>query len=184
MRNLLITGGCGFVGTNFLNYVLNNSNIQIHENFDNIIVIDNLSTGHLMSVHKEIIFHEVDICDNNAVDFIFDKYKPTMCLHLAGLVSIYDCNRDPIKCFTNNVNGSINVLENCKKYNTRIIAAETSAVYEGSKNPPYKETESNPITMYAISKATVANIIKTYHALYDLDYVLLRFFNIAGTLQD
>lgn len=191
MNNLLITGGCGFVGTNFLNYLLNTkdkNDKELINQFDSIIIIDNLSTGHVMNVHtklsKKIILIKDDIRNVEVVASIFKTYKPSVCLHLAGLVSIYDCNKNPGKCFDHNVIGTINILNHCIKYDTRIVAAETSAVYEGSGLPPYTENQSNPVTMYAISKATIANIIQSYNKFYELDYILLRFFNIAGTLQD
>lgn len=181
---LLITGGCGFIGTNLINHIhsldyLNKSNIKI-------VVVDNLSTGHFIKgVHDKITaFHKEDICDTAIMQDIFEHYNFTHCIHLAGMVSIYDCNNDPKKAFNNNVIGAINIIELCKKNDVKLVAAETSAVYENSGLPPYSESQSNPKTIYAITKQSMSNVIKSYHDFYGLQYNCLRFFNVAGFLQD
>jgi len=178
---LLITGAAGFIGTNFLQY-LKNKKWPI----DQIMCIDNLSTGRDMAIHHETLFYKNDIRDRAMMDQKFAAFKPTHCLHLAGLVSIYDCNTNPQEAFDNNVIGSINIIENCIKHNTRLIAAETSAVYEGVPltDDGYNEYQSCPETIYAITKAAVANLIHSAARHKGLKYNLLRFFNVAGYLQD
>lgn len=182
---LLITGGCGFIGSNLISYIHKN---KLLDNFEEIIIVDDLSTGkYIHNIHNNYFEKEqckFSILNKNKLSKLFLKYKFTHCLHLAGLVSIYDCNKNPNHAIDVNIKGSMNVIELCKKYDCKIIAAESSAVYENSGTPPYNETQSNPVTIYSITKSTIANIIKSYHKLYDLQYNLLRFFNVAGYLQD
>lgn len=182
---LLITGGCGFIGTNLIRIITCHD--ELRERFESIIVYDNLSTGHYMStIHDDplVKFINGDIRNSEFITYIFNIHKPNIVLHLAGLVSIYDCDKDPKHAFDVNLLGSINVVDLCTKNNIPLICAETSAVYEGSGEPPYKETQSNPITVYAQTKAALANYIKYANKIHGLKYYLLRFFNVAGVFQD
>lgn len=180
---LLITGACGFIGTNFINSLLaKKSDIQI-------IGLDNLSTGtYIHHIHDNIEeMYEVDIRNREHVFNVFKIERPDMVLHLGGLVSIYDCHNNPSLAFENNVSGSINVLDAAVKYDVKkVICAETSAVYENSplNESGYTENQSDPTTIYAVTKATLALLLKSYHRLHGLDYTALRFFNVAGVLQD
>ena len=128
---ILITGGAGFVGTNFINDLLNRGH-----NPKCIAAIDNMSNGtYIPKVHDQIKenFHEVDI-RNQYVENIIQDFKPDYVYHFAGWVSIYDCNNDPYEAVDNNILGSINVMNGCVKADVkRIIFSETSAVYENCK---------------------------------------------------
>lgn len=182
---LLITGGCGFIGTNLIKIITHHD--ELRECFEKILVYDDLSTGHFMTgVHDDSLVEFINGDIRNAGLFAsqFGRFKPNIVLHLAGLVSIYDCNNDPKHAFDVNLIGSINVVHNCVMNKVRLICAETSAVYEGAGDPPYKETQSEPITVYAQTKAALANFIKSEHRIHGLQYYLLRFFNVAGVFQD
>ena len=180
---ILITGGAGFVGTNFINDLLNRGH-----NPKCIAVIDNLSHGtYLPKVHNQIEnFHEVDI-RNQYVENIIQDFKPEYVFHFAGLVSIYDCNEDPYEAVDNNILGSINVMNGCVKAGVkRIIFSETSAVYENCEMPEagFNETQSDPTTVYSTSKACLALLAESYQRTKGLNYTELRYFNVAGPLQD
>ena len=180
---ILITGGAGFVGTNFINDLLNRGH-----NPKCIAVIDNLSHGtYLPKVHDQIEnFHEVDI-RNQYVETIIEEFKPDYVYHFAGLVSIYDCNEDPYEAVDNNILGSINVMNGCVKADVkRIIFSETSAVYENCEMPEagFNETQSDPTTIYSTTKACLALLAESYHRTKGLNYTALRYFNVAGPLQD
>ena len=184
MKKILITGACGFVGTNFIKSLITNSK----ENYY-IIGIDNLSHGTFIpKIHAhngkrvKVKTYKTDIRNANIdrhfedVDYVF---------HFAGLVSIYDCDKNHYDALDNNILRSVNVLDSCVRHKVKkIIVMETSAVYEDCGEPPYNETQSNPRTMYATSKAMLASLVKSYKKLYNLDYTLLRPFNIYGEFQD
>ena len=181
---ILITGGAGFVGTNFINDLLNRGH-----NPKCIAVVDNLEQGtYLPKVHDQIKenFHKVDI-RNQYVENIIQEFEPEYVFHFAGLVSIYDCNEDPYEAVDNNILGSINVMNGCVKAGVkRIIFSETSAVYENCEMPEagYNETQSDPTTVYSTTKACLALLAESYHRTKGLNYTALRYFNVAGPLQD
>lgn len=187
-HKLLITGGCGFIGTNLIKHIIEEG--HYFDRFESILVYDNLSTGHFIEgIHDhdkfvKVIFIEGDIRNGRHFSDIFNSYQPTEVLHLAGLVSIYDCNNHPADAWANNLIGSIPVVQACAENDIKLIAAETSAVYEGCNMPPYHETESYPVTVYSQTKAALANMIKSAHKQYGMQYNLLRFFNVAGVFQD
>jgi len=176
---ILITGSCGFIGSNFINSLLDNDMVE------EIRGIDNLSHGTKLKGihdHPKVNQYIADICDKNTkslyedIDYVF---------HFAGLVSIYDCDKHPYEAINNNVMGTVNVLEACVKYGIKkIIAPETSAVYEDCGEGPYSESQMNPHSIYGTSKAMSGLLIKSFQKTRNLDYTLLRFFNVYGELQD
>jgi UDP-glucose 4-epimerase len=104
-----------------------------------------------------------------------------------GLVSIYDCHHDPQKAISNNLIGSSNLFDalianNCP----RVIFAETSAVYENNPLPidGYSEETSDPTTMYAVTKAALVLMARSYARTRGLKFTALRYFNVAGAMQD
>ena len=103
---ILVTGGAGFVGTNFINDLLNRGHDP-----KCIAVIDNMEHGtNIPKVHDQIEnFHKVDI-RNQYVENIIQEFAPDYVYHFAGLVSIYDCHEDPYEAVDNNILGSINVI--------------------------------------------------------------------------
>ena len=122
---ILVTGGAGFIGTNFINDLLNRGHDP-----NCIAVVDNMSNGtYIPKVHDKIKnFHKLDI-RNQYVETVIEKFKPDYVYHFAGWVSIYDCNTDPYEAVDNNILGSINVMNGCVKAGVkRIIFSETSAV--------------------------------------------------------
>lgn len=180
---ILITGGAGFVGTNFINDLLNRGH-----NPKCIAVIDNMAHGtYIPKVHDQIEnFHKVDI-RNQYVENIIEEFKPEYVYHFAGLVSIYDCHEDPYEAVDNNILGSINVMNGCVKAGVkRIIFSETSAVYENCEMPEagFNETQSDPTTIYSTTKACLALLAESYQRTKGLNYTALRYFNVAGPLQD
>jgi UDP-glucose 4-epimerase len=177
---ILITGGCGFVGTNLIPFLLE----QKHQ----IVVVDNLSHGtYINEVHNRTTFEQCDIRDKEHLDAIFSRELPDFVFHFAGLVSIYDCHRYTEEAITNNVLGTIIVFDLCVKYNVKkCIFSESSAVYENCDLPltGYKEDQSDPTTLYATTKAATALIANSYARTRNFKFTALRYFNIAGPLQD
>ena len=180
---ILVTGGAGFVGTNFINDLLNRGHDP-----GCIAIIDNMEHGtYIPKVHDQIEnFHRVDI-RNQYVETIIEKFAPDYVYHFAGLVSIYDCHENVYEAVDNNILGSINVMNGCLKANVkRIIFSETSAVYENCKMPKagFNETQSDPTTIYSTTKACLALLAESYSRTKGLNYTALRYFNVAGPLQD
>ena len=180
---ILVTGGAGFVGTNFINDLLNRGHDPAC-----IAIIDNMEHGtYIPKVHDQIEnFHRVDI-RNQYVETIIEKFAPDYVYHFAGLVSIYDCHENVYEAVDNNILGSINIMNGCLKANVkRIIFSETSAVYENCEMPTagFNETQSDPTTIYSTTKACLALLAESYSRTKGLNYTALRYFNVAGPLQD
>ena len=176
---ILITGGCGFIGSNYINSLLYDDRIE------EIRVIDNLSQGTLLSGihdHPKVNTFIIDVRNKDIIP-IFENINYVF--HFAGLVSIYECDKNAYGAIDNNVMGTVNVLNACAKYGIKkIIAPETSAVYEDCGEGPYIESQMNPTTIYSTSKAMAGLLFKSFQKTRHLDYTLLRFFNVYGELQD
>ena len=171
---ILITGVAGFIGSNLADLLIKN-------NFD-VVGIDNLSYGVSEQIPKGVIFHQEDIRDKKIHNLFSDvEYV----FHLAAKNSIIDCENDPIETSDINVNGTINVFNAALKKNVKkVIYAESSAVYEGSKNLPSKESDVSPNSVYAKSKMATNRIANKYSQSKGLVTTGLRYFNVYGPKQD
>lgn len=179
---ILITGGAGFIGTNLIPKLL--------EEGHDIAVIDNLSRGTLVPGihdHERVVMYAADCRDKEAMNSIVAGFKPDATFMFHGLVSIYDCHNNPQEAIDNNLIGSANLFDalianNCP----RVIFAETSAVYENNALPDtgYNEETSDPTTMYAVTKAALVLMARSYARTRGLKFTALRYFNVAGAMQD
>jgi UDP-glucose 4-epimerase len=171
---ILITGVAGFIGSNLADLLIKN-------NFD-VVGIDNLSYGISEQIPKGVVFHQEDIRDKKIHNLFSDvEYV----FHLAAKNSIIDCENDPIETSDINVNGTINVFDAALKKNVKkVIYAESSAVYEGSKNLPSKESDVSPNSVYAKSKMATNRIANEYSKSKGLVTTGLRYFNVYGPKQD
>ena len=177
---ILITGGCGFVGTNLIPSLLDAGH--------DVAVFDNLAHGaYIPEVHDRVRFFKCDIRDREAISLHIGNIKPDITFHFAGLVSIYDCHRNPADAVDNNIVGSVNVFDALLAAGCpRVVFSETSAVYENCEmlQDGYHEGQSDPTTVYATTKAAVALLAESYARTKGLRYTALRYFNIAGPIQD
>ena len=171
---VLITGVAGFIGSNLADYF-------IKKNID-VVGVDNLSYGVIEQVPKKVKFHKIDIRDKKIcnhfkdIDYVF---------HLAAKNSIIDCENDPDETHSINVIGTKNIFEAAAQNKVKkVIYAESSAVYEGSKNLPSDESDVCPISVYAKSKLETNRIAGYYLNKFDLPTTGLRYFNVYGPRQD
>jgi len=175
MKKVLITGVAGFVGSNLADRLIKDGGYEI-------IGIDNLSYGIKEQIPEEVKFYEIDIRDESIfclfknVDYVF---------HFAAKNCINACQLDPIETFDINVTGTANVFEAAKENNIKkIIYAESSAIYEESEIFPTPETEVNPRSFYALSKASSMLVAKGYSRFHNLNSTALRYFCVYGPRQD
>ncbi len=177
-KNIIITGGLGFIGSHIVDELIEDNEV---------IIIDNKSTGKVENLkypnHKNLTLIEEDLneCDLNKIlnnaDYVF---------HLAAMASVPLSVDDPIKCNEQNVNATVKLLDACRNNNVeKIIFSSSSAVYGNNENMPLKETEAlNPTSPYAASKASCELYLKTFYESYGLKYTILRYFNVFGPKQD
>lgn len=172
----LITGGAGFIGSHLVDKLIQKGN--------KVIVIDNLSTGKKENLNPKVKFYKIDICSPK-ISQIFKIEQPEIVFHFAAQISVKKSIEDPIEDAKINILGTLNVLENCKKYKVKkIIFASSIGVYGESKNLPVKENHSlNPLTPYPIAKLTIEKYLN-YYKNQGLDFVSLRYANIYGPRQN
>ena len=174
--NILITGGAGFIGSHILQR-FNRENCQI-------TVLDNLHSGNKANIPEDVNFIEMDICDERIID-VFEKNKFEAVVHLAAQTMVNASIDDPIYDSDNNIRGTINILEACRKTGVRrIVFSSTAAVY-GDVNavPVLEDFTTDPLSFYGLSKLTVEKYLKLYQKLYGLEYVILRYANVYGERQ-
>tara|TARA_B100001057_G_scaffold171070_1_gene171854 strand:- start:6739 stop:7668 length:930 start_codon:yes stop_codon:yes gene_type:complete len=171
---VLITGVAGFIGSNLAQSL-------IKEDIS-VVGIDNLSYGVFDQIPKGVEFYQKDIRSkdiNNlfhGIDYVF---------HLAAKNSIIDCENNPKETEDINVNGTKNIFNISLKNNIKkVIYAESSAVYEGSKILPSSENDTSPESIYAKSKMKTNYLAKEYFDSKGLITTGLRYFNVYGPRQD
>lgn len=178
METVLVTGGCGFIGSHIVDLLID----QGYE----VIVVDNLRTGNIDNIDiNKVKFYEISILDNQLSE-IFAKHKPQYVIHQAAQVSVSESVVDMMQDEEINIRGSLNVIENAVKYNIKkIIFASSAAVYG---TPEYLPVDTNhgvePLAPYGVSKYAVERYLRMFKKLHGLDYTILRYANVYGPRQD
>ena len=174
MAKYLVTGGAGFIGC----AIIEKLQKQGHE----IFVIDNLSFG-----KKEFIdinddhFFNADILDRKEMDRIFNKIQPETVIHLAAVHFIPYCNQYPYEASNININGTINILENCRNHKVKkVFFASTAAVYPIYDEAVSEKHEVAPLDIYGISKLTGEHLCNEFHLMTGTPTIICRFFNAFG----
>jgi UDP-glucose 4-epimerase len=182
MRNILITGGCGFIGS----YVVR---LLLGEGCYNIFVLDNLSSGSITNLPEKLNmdnFFQCDVTDQHAINECLKAVDQIeFIVHLAANVSVVRSLNEPTFSANVNICGFVNILELAKRYNSRVIYASSAAVYGNSNQFPFIEGVSpKPISPYGLEKVVNEYYANLYRELYALDIIGLRFFNVYGAGQN
>ena len=179
--NVLVTGGAGFIGSHLVRQLLDAE----HQ----VTVLDNVSTGtwqHLPQGKDTCTCWEMDIRDKAAREKI-EQGKFDVIVQLAGQTMVDVSIKDPEFDASENIMGTINVLEAARNSGVkRIIFASTAAAYGDvteDRLPIREEENLAPMSFYGLTKVAVEKYLKLYHDLYGLDYVALRFANVYGERQ-
>ena len=168
---ILITGGSGFIGKHLTKSFLENG-------FD-VYVLDKVETN-LLPPNKQRI---KDIIDIDIYDEFFKDFD--ICVHLAALVSVQKSIDRPIDSFGDNVFSTIKMLEICRIHNIKNLIFSSSAAVYGEKEGSLSENdETNPVTPYGLDKLTCEKYIQMYSKLWNINYLILRFFNVFGDGQN
>ena len=163
-KTFLVTGGCGFIGSHMVDKLISLGY--------KVIVIDNLLSGNLENLNKEAIFENVDITNFNLLQTIIDKYDNIDGIfHFAAIARTPWCIEDPLLCYNTNVNGTINILEICRKRNIkRIVLSSSNVVYAF-------------LTPYRTSKEALEGLALCYNKMYNMSVIALRYSNVYGKRQ-
>ena len=177
MKNILVTGGAGYIGSHLVNLLIDKDY--------NVTVIDNLITGHKRLVNKKAKFYNYDIADKKIINVILKKNKFDFVIHLAGLIRVDESIKKPKKYNDYNYVKSKIFLNNCINHNIKkIIFSSTATVYGNSKKKIFSENNRlNPINPYSKSKLKFENYIINQSKKKNIKYIILRYFNVAGADQ-
>ncbi len=179
---ILVTGGAGFIGRWVVDRLLKDG----HQ----VWVLDDLSNGRIENVkdmRNEKNFMEFingDIKDIRILNHLFIN-KFDICYHLAASINVQDSIDDPRTTFNNDVIGTFNILEQCKKNDVKVVFMSTCMVYERawSEEGINEANAVKPASPYAGSKLAAENMVLSYYYAYDLPVTIIRPFNTYGPYQ-
>ena len=176
--SVLICGGAGYIGSH---------NVRaFRQHGDDVIVVDSLETGHRASVPEDVKFYEGDIRNSETLAKIFTENEIESVIHFCAYSLVGESVDKPLKYFDNNVGGMITLLEAMQKFDVkRIIFSSTAATYGEPKRVPILETDpTEPTNPYGESKRIMEKMMNWVSQRYDIRYVSLRYFNVAGAWHD
>lgn len=173
-EKILVVGGCGYIGSHVVR--------QLSEAGRSVVVYDNLSTGFRDALINGETLVEGDLADREKLDELFSKYGFTTVLHFAAAIVAPESVTKPLKYYGNNTRNTLGLLETCVKHGVkRFIFSSTAAVYglpEGGVAS--EETLQAPINPYGTSKLMSEWMLRDVSAAHGMQYVALRYFNVAG----
>lgn len=175
---ILVAGGAGYIGSHMVK--------DLVEHGQEVVVADNLSTGHRDAINPNAKFYEGDIRDRNFLDKIFDNEDIEAVVHFAAFSIVPESMSKPLKYFDNNTGGMITLLEAMRDHNIKyIVFSSTAATYGVPEHMPIKETDpQNPINPYGLSKLMMEKMMHWADKAYGIKFVALRYFNVAGAAPD
>jgi UDP-glucose 4-epimerase len=176
----VVTGGAGFIGSNLADALL----VAGHA----VHIVDNLSTGSRKKLPTAAVFHELDICDAEALGTLIASVRPETVFHLAAQADVRRAIEHPDFDAAVNVIGTINVLEAARRVDARMVFTSTGGAaygeYPGLPIPTPETADARPMSQYGASKLAGEGYCLLYHRLYGLAVVVLRLGNVYGPRQD
>jgi UDP-glucose 4-epimerase len=171
---ILVTGGAGYIGSHMV--------LALTEMGEKVVVLDNLSTGFWWAIAPEAKLVEGDIGDEALLDRIMAEYSFDAVVHFAGSIVVPDSVRDPLGYYLNNTVKSRMLMACAVKAGIpRFIFSSTAAVYGNTAaEPVFEDAPLAPISPYGSSKLMTEWMLKDTHTAHGLQYVALRYFNVAG----
>ncbi len=177
MTNILVTGGAGYIGSHACK--------ALSQAGYTPVTFDNLITGWQDAV-KFGPFERGDLLDRARLDEVFAKYQPAAVMHFAALSQVGEAMSEPGKYWTNNVTGSLSLIEaavaaGCLNF----VFSSTCATYGEHDNVVLDEnTPQEPLNAYGASKRAIEDILRDFQAAHGLNHVIFRYFNVAGADPD
>lgn len=170
---ILVVGGAGYIGSHLVKELVEK---------EEVIVLDNLATGHQESVDERAIFIKGDLGKEEDLEPIFSKYPIKAVMHFAAFSLVGESVQDPYKYYENNVANTLTLLKTMLKHNVKnFIFSSTAATYGIPEDEIILESsKTSPINPYGKSKLMVEQILADFQTAYGLNYVVLRYFNAAG----
>lgn len=172
--SILVTGGAGYVGSHMV--------LALCDAGHDVVVLDNLSTGMSWAVAPQARLIEGDIGDDDLTLKIINEFGVDAIVHFAGSIIVPESMSDPLGYYLNNTVKSRSLIHSAVKASVpHFIFSSTAAVYGNPKTVPVREDdELLPISPYGTSKLMTELMLRDTSCAHDLNYVALRYFNVAG----
>lgn len=171
---VLVTGGCGYIGSHLV--------WMLYERREEVVVIDDLSSGHEWAIPKNITLYKGDVGDACLVSSILKERNVDAVFHFAGSTIVPESTSDPIKYYNNNTFKSLSLIKSCVMHGVKyFIFSSTAAVYGNTKEGrTTEEMVPSPVSPYGSSKLMTEVILKDTSIAHGLNFTALRYFNVAG----
>ena len=174
----LVTGGAGFIGSNLVDYLI--------EEGHTVKVIDNFSTGKKENCNSNATYYDIDLSNESNLPLIKNAIKGVNgVFHLAAFPRVQESIDNPLIFEKNNTLSTVNILKACSEMKIkRLVYSSSSSVYGNSSKLPTKEDDQvNPISPYAMQKYYGEVCCRVYSVIYNIETVSLRYFNVYGEKQ-
>jgi UDP-glucose 4-epimerase len=171
---VLVTGGAGYIGGHMA--------LELLDRGENVVVLDNLSTGFGWNVPEAATLVVGDFGDEALLNRVIREHRISAIAHFAAKIVVPDSIADPLGYYLNNTTKSRNLIDQAVKNDVRhFIFSSTAAVYGDAMDHPIGEDEPHlPVSPYGRSKLMVEWMLADAARAHDLNYVILRYFNVAG----
>src|SRR5947209_756625 len=172
--SVLVTGGAGYIGSHMV--------LALAEAGESVVVVDNLSTGFSTSLPEGVPLFIGDAADENLVEGVIATHGVESVVHFAGSVVVPDSMRDPLGYYRNNTMTARSLLDTAVKCGVnRFVFSSTAAVYGNPDRMPVSEdAPTRPLSPYGSSKLMTEIMLHDVAAAHGMNYVVLRYFNVAG----
>ena len=171
---ILVLGGAGYIGSHTV--------YELIEAGEDVVIADNLETGHVEACHPKARFYKGDIRDKNFVDNLFDNEKIDSVIHFAANSLVGESVSNPLKYYDNNLYGTMVLLKSMVEHDVKkIVFSSTAATYGEPENIPILENDkTEPTNPYGETKLSMEKMFKWVSNAHGVRYVSLRYFNACG----
>lgn len=172
--SILVLGGAGYIGSHTV--------FELIDKGEDVVIIDNLQTGHIEAVHPKARFYKGDIRDREFLDNVFAKENIDAVIHFAANSLVGESMTNPLKYYDNNLCGTKILLDAMVAHGIdKIVFSSTAAVYGEPESVPILETDkTEPTNTYGETKLAMEKMFKWVSKAHGLRFVSLRYFNACG----
>lgn len=176
--SVLVCGGAGYIGSHCVYELISRD--------EEVVLVDNLQTGHKKAIHPKAKFYEGDIRDFDFLNNVFKENQIDAVIHFAANSLVGESMQLPLKYYSNNVHGTQILLEAMVANDVKkIVFSSTAAVYGEPESIPILETDrTNPTNTYGETKLAMEKMMKWADIAHGIKYISLRYFNVAGAHEN
>lgn len=178
MKTILVAGGAGYIGSHMVA-------LLVEKGYE-VVVVDNLCTGHWQAVKGGAALRVGDVKDAAFLDRVFSEFPIDGVINFAAFSLVGESVTNPLKYYDNNVGGAVSMLTAMKNHGvSKIVFSSTAATYGEPEKQPIEETDrTEPTNPYGASKLAIEGLLKWSDKAYGIRYAALRYFNAAGANVD